>query len=109
MSFVHAQSVKCVHSLYKYECEYHILHIIFYISLQVRKEDIDRFSFRRRLPVHSCQMSVSWSGEERKKIIPLNYKITLKGAKDKYNFLTLTSDCLPLGTVIYYTQPVVFL
>ena len=65
------------------------------ISLQVCKEDINSFSFRRRL--HSCQMSVCWSGEEGKKIIPLNYKISMKGAKDRYNFLTLTSDCLPLG------------
>ena len=71
------------------------VNIIFYISLQVCKEDINSFSFRRRL--HSCQMSVCWSGEEGKKIIPLNYKISMKGAKDRYNFLTLTSDSLPLG------------
>ena len=77
------------------------VNIFFYISLQVHKEDINSFSFRRRLPVHSCQMSVCWIGEEGKKMIPLNYKITLKGAKDRYNFLTLTLDYLQLGIGIY--------
>ena len=91
-------------------CTTMCVNIIFYISLQVCKEDIDRFLFRRRVPVHSCQMSVCWIGEERKKIIPLDYKITLKGAKDRYNFLTLTSDCLPLGIgTVIYTQPVMLI
>ena len=71
------------------------VNIIFYISLQVCKEDINSFSSRRRL--HSCQMRVCWIGEEGKKIIPLNYKISMKGAKDRYNFLTITSHSLPLG------------
>ena len=70
------------------------VNIVIYTSLQVCKEDINSFSFRRRL--HSCQMSVCWIGEEGKKIIPLDYQITLRGATDKYNFLTLTSD-IPLG------------
>ena len=76
------------------------VNIIIYTSLQVYREDVNSFSFRRRL--HSCQMSVCWIGEEGKKIMPLNYQLTLIGATDKYNFLIMTSDFLPLdiGTVI---------
>ena len=82
-----------------YSCTTVSVNIVIYKPLQVCKEDINSFSSRRRL--FPCQMSVRWIGVEGRNTTPLIYKILMKGATDKHNFLTITSDLpLGIGTVI---------
>lgn len=58
-------------------------------KFQMYKRDVNRFPSGRG--VQSCQMHITWVGQDGSKVKQLQYKMVLNGANEERNFLTIVS------------------
>ena len=75
------------------------------VLVQVRREDVDNYTPRRVLM--PCQVKVCWGGDRDDPVKPLSHEIKLVGAKNVYDFLTVTSPILCIG-MFHYLSPIYF-
>ena len=74
------------------------------VHVQVCKEDVDNYTSRRLLV--PFQVMVRWVGDGDKPLKPLFCKIYFRGAKKRFDFLTVTSPKQCIGRFMqlwYYT------
>jgi hypothetical protein len=64
----------------------------------VRREDVDNYTPRRVLM--PCQVKVCWGGDRDDPVKPLSHEIKLVGAKNVYDFLTVTSPILCIDAAV---------
>ena len=57
--------------------------------LQIIKEDVDSYNTGQRIP--SCQLTAEWTNQS--KPLRSTHQVTLKGAKEPYNYLCIVLDC----------------
>ena len=65
------------------------------VLVQVRKEDVDNYTPRGILV--PCQVRVRWVGDRDDPVKPLSHEIKLVGAKNVFDFLTVTSPIRFIG------------
>ena len=66
--------------------------IILYI-IQITKQQVDGFRPGQRIP--SCQFQAEWIAEESP--VKWSYKVTLEGAEEPFNFLTISCPPTVIG------------
>ena len=76
------------------------------VLVQVRREDVDNYTPRRVLV--PCQVRVRWVGDRDDPVKPLSHEIKLLGAKNVFDFLTVTSPILCIG-VFAVSLPIAYL
>ena len=60
-----------------------------YTNIQIYRSDAERFSPEKC--IHSCQMDITWTGNDQYGVLPLKYKMKMEGAKGQCNFLIIRS------------------
>ena len=58
---------------------------------QITKQQVDSFDTGQRIP--SCELTAEWT--KQTKPLPLNFQVTLKGAREPFNYFTIVLDSDP--------------
>ena len=77
----HTLSLLNTHNIFPYM---HYTHVF-----QIYKRDVDRFTSGRG--VQSCQIDITWEGEDSGKVKKLRHKMELKGAGKDCNYFNIIS------------------